>query len=75
MMWIHGGGFGGGSGNSESSITYVSGPGPGYILNRNVVLVTINYRLGVFGKCQHHFRMLFTRRIFHILFSSITYSR
>jgi carboxylesterase type B len=50
MVWIHGGGFTVGNGNSGSvSDLY----GPGYILNRDVVLVTLNYRLGAFGKCQH----------------------
>ena len=51
MVWIHGGGFTMGSGNS-GSITDVGGPGPGFLLNRDVVLVTFNYRLGVFGKCH-----------------------
>ncbi|EFX78588.1 hypothetical protein DAPPUDRAFT_53255 [Daphnia pulex] len=46
MVWIHGGGFTVGNGNSGSvSDLY----GPGYILNRDVVLVTLNYRLGAFG--------------------------
>jgi carboxylesterase type B len=44
MVWIHGGGFTTGSGNFETDFY-----GPGYILDRDVVLVTINYRLGPFG--------------------------
>ncbi|XP_046639321.1 venom carboxylesterase-6-like isoform X4 [Daphnia pulicaria] len=44
MVWIHGGGFTAGSGNSETDFY-----GPGHILDRDVVLVTINYRLGPFG--------------------------
>jgi len=44
MVWIHGGGFDMGSGNGETDIY-----GPGYFLDRDIVLVTINYRLGVFG--------------------------
>ncbi|KAB0804411.1 hypothetical protein PPYR_01381 [Photinus pyralis] len=42
MCWIHGGGFLSGSGNSDWY-------GPDYLLKENVVLVTINYRLGILG--------------------------
>lgn len=45
MVWIHGGGFTTGSGNSDTDLY-----GPGYILDRDVVLVTLNYRLGSFGE-------------------------
>jgi carboxylesterase type B len=45
MFWIHGGGWFSGSGNSD---TY----GPQYLLDKDVVLVTINYRLGPLGKFQ-----------------------
>lgn len=45
MVWIHGGGFISGSGNGESNLY-----GPNYIMDRDVVLVTINYRLGALGK-------------------------
>ncbi|EFX78593.1 hypothetical protein DAPPUDRAFT_105042 [Daphnia pulex] len=48
MVWIHGGGFTMGSGNS-GGYDGNAGPAPGYILNRDVVLVTLNYRLGAFG--------------------------
>lgn len=48
MVWIHGGGFTMGSGNS-GGYDENAGPAPGYILNRDVVLVTLNYRLGAFG--------------------------
>ena len=44
MVWIHGGGFITGSGNGETDWY-----GPGIILDRDVVFVTINYRLGPFG--------------------------
>jgi carboxylesterase type B len=44
MVWIHGGGFSAGSGNFETDFY-----GPGKILDRDVVLVTINYRVGPFG--------------------------
>lgn len=43
MVWIHGGGFQLGSGNAEIY-------GPDFFLNDDVVLVTLNYRLGVMGK-------------------------
>lgn len=42
MFFIHGGAFVGGSGDS---FYY----GPDYLVNENVVLVTINYRLGALG--------------------------
>jgi len=41
MVWIHGGGFVTGVGDGFL--------GPGYLLDRDVILVSINYRLGVFG--------------------------
>lgn len=42
MVYIHGGGFYGGSASLDMY-------GPEYIMDKNVVLVTIQYRLGVFG--------------------------
>lgn len=48
MVFIHGGGFTMGTSKTDSPTDI--GPGPGYLLNRNVVLVTIQYRLGVLGK-------------------------
>lgn len=42
MVWIHGGGFV--CGSSDNSIY-----GPDYIVRKDVVLVTINYRLGILG--------------------------
>lgn len=42
MFWIHGGGFYLGSGNAE---VY----GPDYLVAEDVLLVTINYRLGALG--------------------------
>lgn len=44
MFWIHGGGFSGGSGNGESDIF-----GPKFFMDRDIVLVTINYRLDALG--------------------------
>ncbi|KAJ4446947.1 hypothetical protein ANN_13649 [Periplaneta americana] len=42
MFWIHGGGWVAGSGSSDLY-------GPQYLLDKEIVLVTINYRLGAFG--------------------------
>ena len=42
MVWIHGGGFVTGSGDFDMH-------GPDYIMDQQVVLVTLNYRLGPFG--------------------------
>lgn len=43
MVWIHGGAFTYGNGNDDEF-------GPDYLLQQDVVLVTLNYRLGIFGK-------------------------
>ena len=43
MVWIHGGGFVTGEGDTAPL------GGPEYLLDQQVVLVTINYRLGPFG--------------------------
>ena len=45
MVWIHGGGFLFGSGNDDFY-------GPEYLMRKDIVLVTFNYRLGVFGKSR-----------------------
>nr|XP_050866508.1 esterase B1-like isoform X4 [Vespula vulgaris] len=42
MVWIHGGGFNIGSGNDNMY-------SPDYIVRKDIILVTINYRLGVLG--------------------------
>jgi len=42
MVWFHGGGFT--TGDSTTALY-----GPGYLLDRNVILVTANYRLGILG--------------------------
>lgn len=49
MVYIHGGSFSTGSGNGETDLA-----GPGYFLDRDIVLVTINYRLGVLGESEHY---------------------
>ena len=44
MVWIHGGYFLEGGGNIEQF-------GPEYLIQKeNVIIVTFNYRLGIFGK-------------------------
>lgn len=42
MLWIHGGGFTSGSSSSQFY-------GPNFLITEDIVLVTINYRLGIFG--------------------------
>ena len=42
MVWIHGGAFIGGS----SSTKYFH---PGYLMEKDIVLVSMNYRLGILG--------------------------
>jgi para-nitrobenzyl esterase len=46
MVWLHGGGFLGGSG----SVPAYAGAG---LAKKGVVVVTLNYRLGVFGQFAH----------------------
>jgi para-nitrobenzyl esterase len=46
MVWIHGGGFGGGSG----SVPIYNGA---YLAAKGAVVVTINYRVGAFGFLAH----------------------
>jgi len=57
MVWIHGGAFYMGSGDA---VFY----GPDYIMRKDVVLVTLNYRLGVLGtlfniQSSHHLSGIF----------------
>ncbi|PSN48053.1 Esterase E4, partial [Blattella germanica] len=42
LVWIHGGGYAFGSGNIEQQ-------GPDYLLEEDIVVVTLNYRLGALG--------------------------
>lgn len=46
MVWIHGGGFFFGSGDSDYF-------GPDFLLDKDVILVTFNYRLGALGKIHY----------------------
>lgn len=50
MVWLHGGGFQIGAANRD---LYA----PDFFMQKDVVLVTINYRLGIFGKisCRNRF--------------------
>lgn len=43
MVWIHGGAFSASSGDIDFF-------GPDYLLKHDVVFVSINYRLGIFGE-------------------------
>jgi carboxylesterase type B len=45
MVFFHGGGFNTGSGTREFY-------GPDFLLNEDVVVVTLNYRLGALGKLR-----------------------
>lgn len=42
LVWIHGGGYTVGNGNKESG-------SPDYFMSHDVILVTLNYRLGALG--------------------------
>ena len=57
LFWIHGGAFSLGSGNDDIY-------GPKYLLRKDVVLVTINYRLGALGK---QFSGIYCENIYLIL--------
>lgn len=46
MVYIHGGAFMWGTSGVERL-------GPDYLLLKNIVLITLNYRLGAFGKLAH----------------------
>lgn len=54
MVWIYGGAFITGDGND-------SWYGPDYFMNKDVVLVTFNYRLGVLGIKSLSFIVLFQK--------------
>lgn len=62
MVWIHGGGFASGSGNSKKY-------GPEFLVAEGIILVSINYRLGVFGKkkiiSKILFRYLYQQKLFY----------
>ena len=60
MVYIHGGSFSTGSGNGETDLA-----GPGYFLDRDIVLVTINYRLGVLGESEHYQSPFYYDQLYH----------
>lgn len=47
LVFVHGGGYMGGSSNSR---LYA----PDYLLNQDIVLVTFNYRLNILGKTKNY---------------------
>lgn len=59
MVWFHGGGWFAGTGNS---FVY----GPQALLDREIVLVTLNYRLGALGESIYKFPILYNRIVSHI---------
>jgi len=48
MMFIHGGGFFFGSGDTDFY-------GPDFLVTKDIVLVTVNYRLGALGKIKIYY--------------------
>jgi carboxylesterase type B len=46
MVWIHGGGWHFGSGNRDDN-------GPDYFMDEDIVIVTMNYRLGALGEIMN----------------------
>ena len=51
MFWIHGGGWHSGSGSANIY-------GPQYLLDKDIILVTINYRLGPLGEFNKEVQVL-----------------
>lgn len=56
MFWIHGGMFSNGHGGPNAH-------GPEYFMDKDVILVSINYRLGIFGKLRLS-KLIFRFRVF-----------
>lgn len=58
MVWIHGGAFMRGSSGIEMY-------GPDFLLQKDVILISFNYRLGVFGMVQIHILsvQVFTKKL------------
>jgi carboxylesterase type B len=54
MVWIHCGGFFNGSGGTQMY-------GPQYLLDKDIVLVTINYRLGTLGTVKRLNHLLYVQ--------------
>lgn len=51
MLWIHGGAFMRGSSGTEMY-------GPAFLLRKEIILISFNYRLGVFGMLSYQFKCL-----------------
>jgi acetylcholinesterase len=51
MVWIHGGAWFSGSGGTQMY-------GPQYLLDKDIILVTMNYRLGTLGTLKRLNRLL-----------------
>lgn len=65
MVWIHGGAFLFGS--SHDTLY-----GPDYLLMHDIVLVTVNYRLGVLGKKTVYISSIYHSMIWFKIFSSFS---
>lgn len=57
MVWIHGGAFMRGSSGIEMY-------GPDFLLQKDVILISFNYRLGVFGMVQIHIIYLISSSVY-----------
>lgn len=60
MVWLHGGAFTGGSGNKEPY-------GPEFLITEDVVIVTLNYRVGILGNIIFNCVSLHNLHIFRLL--------
>jgi carboxylesterase type B len=54
MVWIHGGGWLSGSGGTQMY-------GPQYLLDKDIILVTFNYRLGILGTLKRLNHLLYVQ--------------
>lgn len=66
MVYLHGGGFTSGSGGTDLY-------GPDYLIEEYLVIVTLNYRLGLLGKAKHCFSVYIFQKpdtIFTIFFNA-----
>ena len=61
MVWIHGGAFLVGNGYDK----------PDYLVAKDVIVVSINYRLGALGKIlcsQENISLFFVKKIFYLVY-------
>lgn len=68
MFWVHGGGYYGGSGNDTHKR-------PDYLMAKDVILVSINYRLGALGEIYFYESIVFFKyfKKFYMLYSKNLY--